>query len=290
MQSKFMSINNKAIIKVNLTGLIVILTFLVSITSVSAVVYHYEEDFSNSISSNYIMEGMKFGIPGNPAEIIHTWNIENGELVSEGEFSATDNNLLYINDATAYGAWSFDVYLPEGVQEAPFPHRVFTFILSELLFGPNKEVEGQFFGDYHIEVSENDIALEYFNGTEYDFHAIATEPLTLRNSFNHYDFIRNQTHVFVYIDGEEIIGAEFPSSVGDTINYVNFLTPQGNGVRFDNITITDDADGLLSELNSQPTYESSSESSEDDSPIGYGGFILGIGLIVILQRKRIISW
>ncbi|MCH8908030.1 MAG: hypothetical protein IH840_13160 [Candidatus Heimdallarchaeota archaeon] len=223
--------------KLAFVGVLLILT-LGSVTPAYAVNYHFEEDFSNSLLPDWTFLQVDFSGAFTVSEN-HTFVVENEELVSTGNFDAFKENGAFIEDNTAFGGWSLDVYLPSNLNSNS-DHQI---MMTKQQIG--FETIWSIFG---LGIDKDSLVLSGHNGTQGGFRTETAVSVMQYGQFQHYDVIRTVDRFYVFIDNMLALNATFTLNLDTSINYFALVSTQGSNGRFDNIKITTDGTGLLNEI------------------------------------------
>ncbi|MCE7737597.1 MAG: hypothetical protein GPJ54_22090 [Candidatus Heimdallarchaeota archaeon] len=258
-----MKLNKQSSFKINLTyfGVMLILT-LGSATPSYAATYHFEDDFSDPLLSGWKFVQVDFSsVP--TATVNHTFVIQNEELVSTGTLDVFKENAVFVPDNTAFGGWSFDLYLPSSLTLSQ-DHQI---MMSREELGYET-----FHAIFSLNIERDSLNLRTFNGTDshdHDGGISTTVTLIEYDKYQHYDLIRTVDRFYVFIDKIMALNMTLTLNLDTSVNYFGLVATQGSNARFDNIQITTDGIGLLNELlglaTSNPSDSSSSSIIESET-------------------------
>ncbi|MHA2252225.1 MAG: winged helix-turn-helix domain-containing protein [Candidatus Kariarchaeaceae archaeon] len=239
---------------------LVLLVLISGTTSrVDGVNYQFEEDFSDPNTDLWTFAAYNFSAePFQPEN--NTFQIENGQLFSNGTFDGYTSNQAYIVDTTAFGAWSIDVNIPSTAEEDLYFDRLFAILMSDLKMGPPTVENSTHWGSFGFDFAINEFGFGAHNGTPNVLrNANGVVPMQF-NQTQHYDLIRTTEKFYVFIDQTHVANFTLANDIGTDINYFTIVTPQGSNITFDNVKITTNATGLLTELGVSPKSVESAES------------------------------
>lgn len=262
-------------IKIVIIGLM-LMVFTASPSTVNAVYDHFQEDFSGEQFDTWTFEAFNFSEPFQAED--HTFSFDNDQLYSNGTYDGYTSNSAYIVDTTAFGQWSFDVYIPTTAEESLYFKRLFAILFSDLKMGPEGiDPNSTHWSSFGVSFSNQSAQFRAFNGSPGVLSDITkTIPMEF-NQTQHYDLIRTTERFYVFIDQTNVLNVTLSQDIGSVINHFTINTGQGTNIIFDNVKITTDAIGALSELGVEIPPLSSEES--DDSILFY---TLGAGIIALI--------
>ncbi|MCE7733332.1 MAG: hypothetical protein GPJ54_00545 [Candidatus Heimdallarchaeota archaeon] len=231
-------------------------------SAVYAVNYHFEDEFTDSPSE--LWKFKSYNRTSQPYQAVdHSFLIENGKLVSSGNDNGYSTNTAFIQDNTAFGAWSFDLYIPSTAQHDKFFNRLAAILLSELEMGPpNIEPNSTFYSSVGLIIENGILEFHAHDGTS-TILANQREITTLQkfDISQRYDMIRTDDRFYLFIDNSIIINATLSSSIGTATNYFTISVGTGSNLSFDNLKITTDAQGVLDSIINTSTSPTSPETS-----------------------------
>jgi DNA-binding MarR family transcriptional regulator len=216
---------------------------------------------------DWTVEGINFDVVVDdlPQITDPAFNFENGELDSPGDNTPNQHHQMSIPDNTAYGGWSLDIFIPSDTEPvAPFD-RLAGLFASKLKMGFETN-----WPTFHIDIWEGRIFVGAENGSSGDnFGLDVGIPEIEYDKYQHYDLVRTEERLYVFIDNMVALNWTFTVDLDDTINYFTIVTAKGSNIRFDNIQITTDSTGLLDDILNPPvTSESTSQATDTGSPDG----------------------
>ncbi|MHA2249380.1 MAG: hypothetical protein ACXAD7_03410 [Candidatus Kariarchaeaceae archaeon] len=268
-------------IKFQILG-IVFLMVIGNCYPVYAVEYRFEEDFSDEPDEDWEFGAWNYSSTGSFEQANHTFTYE-GELVSGGEPNGGISNYAVKNETTAFGAWSLDIYIPD---EPLTNHWGASFAIEFDYLKPSlyyEEPGKTAWPEFNLDGYGNGLKLQVWNKTKdpsSDRLKVEITDSGLKfGTTQHFDIIRTSDTFYVYNDQDLILETEFPSIYGPEINYFAVIAAQGSGVKFDNIKISTDAQGVLDSegLDTRnPTEDGKSESTSDSA-----FYAVGVGIVAL---------
>ncbi|OLS27003.1 MAG: hypothetical protein HeimC2_13460 [Candidatus Heimdallarchaeota archaeon LC_2] len=247
---------------------------------VYAVSYHFAEDFSIAPDTDWKFSAWFYPPSLDYEKTNHTFTFDD-ELISAGEPNGKVSNYATKNDTTAFGAWSFDIFIPTNpltnVWGASFSIE-WDYLKLTSYFG---EPDGADWPEFILDGYGEGLRMQAWNKTKDPFSdrlKFAQSDSGLKfDTYQHFEVIRTPADFYVYNGGNLIFETEFSSNLGPEINYFTVIAAQGSGVKYDNIKITSDYQGVLDSLLSE------SDNSESGSNALF--YTLGVGIVALIGGR-----
>lgn len=259
---------------------IILIILSSSINPISGINYQFYDDFEGENSDHWTFWATDFTYSPQ-IEINNSLTIEDGWLISKGDYDGYKENVAQLEDNTVYGAWSFDIYIPAINSESVYFDRFLGISLGELPLPAYKDAPNTSHrGGMGIHIRNNQIEFVASNHTSTPRAADQDSYDQKLDQFQHYDMIRTENEFLVFVDQNLIINRSISIDLNilPVVNYLSLSVTYGSGIRFDNIAITDDADGLLAQLPTETDPAADDPSNESLDPLY---FIIG-GIFVLI--------